>query len=286
MKDRYARAVAVVGALLMVQAVAQNTTPPGYLNRVRQFRFAQGAGENVNQGISRSVSTFLPIVSTNGVTVVATYDTATVTTTLATPAQVFDGQSLTVTASTTRATMVRSMTLAVNYISGDPDATTIAPGPPITTFSLAKDDGSPQIIRVFNSPRVALLWAPPLDITVTFDPTAATSDMATPFADPLSPNPLTLTVLPTSTSAFNAFTNIAASGNWIFKIQNATGSDSFWLKGFTVNITGDISGYSYSGGGTSGNKDLTPRSTSERQYFQLNPDGTTTVLLPRSVSER
>lgn len=275
----------VLGVVLALPSFAQNSTPPGYLSRVREFRSTAYGGNDVNTGIPRSISTFLPIVNTNGMTITPTYDTVAISQTLATPVQVLNNQSLSITAATIRATMIRSLTLTVNYEAKIPAGHGTI-GSPTTTFALAKDAGSLQIIKIPVMVTTYWPYVPNMLVNVTFDQTAAISDMIDGILnDPLAVSPQNITVTPQTTSTFSVFTNQACTGSWILNIQNTTGDDQFFLHGFSVNVTGDISGYSYSGSGTSGEKDLTPRSISERQFFQLNPDGTTTFLLPRAASE-
>lgn len=282
---------AVVGGVLGLAALgvlAQYGTPPGFENRVRQYRTATGFGEDVNQGTSRSTSTFLPVNDTNATTITYVYDTATITTNLATPIAILNGETRSITNSTTLATPIRTITVQVVWDAvsscGGPFS---VPGDTALTISLAKDSASPVILKTTTAPlppaTTIFAFAPNQVATITFDTQALNNNLSSMLN--LALGNVTDSVVPETASVFDTFTNQTVSGTWIVSIKNTTTQVppmSVNLRGFTVTVTGDPVAIVTGSGAV---KDLTPRGTSEQNYKVVNPDGTTTYRLPRRATE-
>ncbi|MCC7518226.1 MAG: hypothetical protein IT578_03465 [Verrucomicrobiae bacterium] len=266
---------------------AQNPVPPGYADRVRQYRTqATGmwGGENVNNGTPRTVSTFLPPENDTAPTVITVPNTDTITTNLVSAGSpdgiyVPPGTNVIVSISHDTDIPIRAMTVTVVFRSEFP----LKPDGPIQ-LTLAKDSVTPVLLGLTPSGEdVSTDQAGGYVGTVTFDPLALKD--ITQYADFIKfEADVTATVKLSGGADYSNFTtNQNTKGTWSLKFANpATSTSSNSLHSFTINVTSDpksivVGGKVY---------DLRSRKVQVANPSKFNADGTEVFPIPRSASER
>lgn len=259
---------------------AQNATPPGYENRVRQYRtynFGLHGGENVNAGTSRSITTFLPVDDTNGTSGVTMVPKTILITTNTTGVAAPYGGTTGLTVSVTEDYPVRSMLVDVVFESTKP----------LEDLQIKLSHGTANVIlKDFNTGVTKKFVAPPPGVVagLRFDQSSL-SDMATlvDFTEFLAP--VFDVVKLAGGGNYSAFTNSSTKGDWTVSISTpAATSSSNILYYFLVSVDSDPQGVTVTQGGKT--YDLRPRAISQRNYTAFDANGNQITLLPRAQSEQ
>lgn len=261
-------------------APAQNATPPGYLDRVRQYRsynFGLNGGENVNVGTTRSISTFLPVNDTNGTTTV-TYNPKTIlVTTNSTGVTAPIGGTTGLTVTVTEDYPIRSMLVDVIFESTKP----------LEDLQIKLVHGTASVIlKDFNTGTTKKFVAPPPGILggLRFDESSLT-DLGTlvDFTEFLAP--VADTVKLAGGGNYSAFTNSSTRGDWTLSISTpGVTSSSNVLYYFLVTVSSDPQGVTINQNGKV--YDLRPRIISQQNFTAFDSDGNQITLIPRALSEQ
>jgi hypothetical protein len=260
---------------LSLTSPAQNPTPPGYLDRVRQYRtynYGLQGGENVNVGTPRSISTYLPVDDTNSTSVTMVPNTITITTNSGGVTAPIGGTTG-LTVSCTEDYPIRSLLVGVYFESAFP----------LQDLQIKLAKGTTSVV-LKDYAGVTTVGAQGAQAVVYFDQGSLTDlAMLTDFKS--FTNPITIATAKLAGGGnYSAFTNTSTRGDWTLSISTPVGTlSSNILYAFIVYADSDAQAVV-----TANNKvyDLRPRSVSARNYTVVDENGNVITLLTRTESER
>lgn len=274
--SKFVLPVALIAGLGLTGIVnAQNTTPPGYANKVRQYRneFYAGAhgAENVNLGIPRSISTFLPPEMGSTTNFIYVPNTAMVTND-SSGVYAAPGMSTGLVSYSESDIPIRSMSVTVTFYSSYPLQD--------LQIRLAKDNRSVILKDYVGTTRLGSQNQG----TITFN--QGSLDSLDSLASFISfTNSANASVKLAGGSDFSAFTNQSAKGNWTCSIaSSSTSQSSNVLSSFRVDIESDPKAAMSIDGGKTYN--LTPRAIAERNPTIFDSNGNEVPAMTRAESER
>lgn len=258
--------------------LGQNATPPGYLDKVRQYRSSShGAwgGENVNEGSPRSSTTFLPPEADQDSTEVVVIPAVFSWSTNSTGVSPSPGGTTGLTLYVQEDYPVRSMTVQILFASWKP----------LEELQVKLSHGSSTVVlKDFNEGKT-IAWASDIPGLLTFDQNSliTLSDLDE-YQNFVNPAPTPYAVKLSGGGNYSAFTNVSTKGDWTLSISTPLiTSSSNTLFSFQLDVQSDPTSQAIYKGKV---YDLRPRAVSQRNFMGFDANGKPILLLKRSESER
>ncbi len=259
--------------------LGQNPTPPGYLDKVRQYRsssYGPWGGENVNQGSPRTTSTFLPPEGDQDSTAIVVVPANFSWNTNSTGVSPSVGGTTGLTISVQEDYPVRSVTVQAVFFSHKP----------LEDLQLKLAHGSSTVLLKDFNTGVTEKWLLAGNYgSLLFDASSLT-DLETldDYREFKNPVVTTYNVKLAGGGNYSAFTNVSTKGEWTLSIStpNPTSSSNA-LFYFQLDVQSDPTSQAIYQGKV---YDLRPREVSQRNFTGFDANGNPIILLKRSESER